>query len=252
VEGLRFLAQPGMTGIVGNIYTGLDDFEEMGFLLHFLREGDQFKDVGANVGSYTLLAAGICKVNTIALEPIPATMRELSDNLALNHLEKYVKTLQMGAATVPSRLLFTDSADSVLNRVATQSAGRGNLTSVDVLPLDEILREEKITLLKIDVEGYEYPVLQGATRTLENPDLKAVIIELTDYSQRFGYAISDSHKILLQHGFEPYRYDPFQRSLGRVENPNADQFNTIYIRDLLFVRERIRIARKVKVLDVWF
>jgi FkbM family methyltransferase len=245
VEGLRFLAQPGMTGIVGNIYTGLDDFEEMGFLLHFLREGDQFMDVGANVGSYTLLATGICKVNTIALEPIPATMRELSDNLALNHLEKYVKTLQMGAATVPSRLLFTDSEDSVLNRVATQSAGRRNLISVDVLPLDEILREEKITLLKIWI-------LQGTGRPLENPDLKAVIIELTDYSQRFGYAISDSHKILLQHSFEPYCYDPFQRSLGRIENPNADQFNTIYIRDLLFVRERIRIARKVKVLDVWF
>jgi hypothetical protein len=50
-----FIASPGMAGIVGNIYTGLEDFEEQGFLLHIIRKDDLFVDVGANVGGYTLL-----------------------------------------------------------------------------------------------------------------------------------------------------------------------------------------------------
>jgi hypothetical protein len=50
-------ATSGMTGATGNLYVGLHEFEEMAFLLHFLRPGDLFADVGANVGSYTILAA---------------------------------------------------------------------------------------------------------------------------------------------------------------------------------------------------
>lgn len=48
----------GMTGATGNIYTGLHEFEDMAFLLHFLRSGDTFVDVGANVGSFSILVRG--------------------------------------------------------------------------------------------------------------------------------------------------------------------------------------------------
>ena len=45
------MARKGMTGASGNIYFGLHEFEEMGFLLHFLREEDLFIDIGAYIGS---------------------------------------------------------------------------------------------------------------------------------------------------------------------------------------------------------
>jgi hypothetical protein len=41
----------------GNIYAGLHEFGDMAFVLHFLRAGDLFADVGANIGSYTVLAS---------------------------------------------------------------------------------------------------------------------------------------------------------------------------------------------------
>lgn len=47
-----------MTGATGNIYVGLHEFEDMAFLLHVLRRTDLFVDVGANIGSYTILAGG--------------------------------------------------------------------------------------------------------------------------------------------------------------------------------------------------
>jgi hypothetical protein len=49
--GTRLLAKPGMTGATGNIYCGLHECHDMGFLLHFLRKDDLFLDVGANIGS---------------------------------------------------------------------------------------------------------------------------------------------------------------------------------------------------------
>ena len=45
VNETHLLAKPGMTGATGNIYCGLHEFEDMGFVLHFLRPGDLFVDM---------------------------------------------------------------------------------------------------------------------------------------------------------------------------------------------------------------
>ena len=58
VGDTKLLVKKGLAGATGNIYTGLHEFYDMGFLLHFLRKDDLFFDVGANVGSYTVLASG--------------------------------------------------------------------------------------------------------------------------------------------------------------------------------------------------
>ncbi len=81
VGDTKLLAWKGLTGVTGNIYAGLHEFEDMAFLLHFLREEDFFADIGANVGSYTVLAAGVCKSQTISAEPLPDTFKILQDNI---------------------------------------------------------------------------------------------------------------------------------------------------------------------------
>ena len=88
VEGTRLAARRGMAGATGNIYCGLHEFEDMAFVLHFLRPGDLFVDIGANIGSYTVLASGVRKARTMAFEPDPLTFEALSRNIALNQLEE--------------------------------------------------------------------------------------------------------------------------------------------------------------------
>jgi hypothetical protein len=78
IGGQRLAVQRGMTGATGNIYVGLDEFVDMMLPLHFLREGDLFLDIGANVGSYTVLASGVCRAKTLAFEPDPGTSRHLT------------------------------------------------------------------------------------------------------------------------------------------------------------------------------
>ena len=71
-----------MYGATQNVYCGLNDFEDMSFLVHYLRQDDVFVDVGANIGAYTVLAGA----RTYAFEPIPAALHSLRDNLALNQI----------------------------------------------------------------------------------------------------------------------------------------------------------------------
>src|ERR1700737_2016418 len=87
ISGQRLAVRRGMTGATGNIYVGLHEFADMMFMLHFLQEGDLFLDVGANVGSYTVLASGVCRASTWAFEPDPNTVRHLRRNIAINELD---------------------------------------------------------------------------------------------------------------------------------------------------------------------
>jgi hypothetical protein len=96
VGNTRLLASPGETGITGNIYYGLAEYEDMAFTLHLLRSGDRFVDVGSNTGTYTVLASGVAGAFTDAFEPIPSTADRLWWNVVINALENLVTVHRLG------------------------------------------------------------------------------------------------------------------------------------------------------------
>ena len=87
----KLLVHRGMHGATGNINCGLHEFEDMAFLMHYLRPGDLFVDVGANIGSYTVLASGQCRARTIAIEPVAHAADILWANVELNSLQALVR-----------------------------------------------------------------------------------------------------------------------------------------------------------------
>nr|WP_316806871.1 FkbM family methyltransferase [Pedobacter agri] len=91
IGNTRFLAKKGLTGVNGNIYTGLHEFHDMGFLLHFLKPEYVFFDIGANVGSYMILASGVGGAKSLSFEPLPETFSILQKNMELNRLDDLVK-----------------------------------------------------------------------------------------------------------------------------------------------------------------
>ena len=211
VNGVKLIVKRGMTGATGNLYAGLHDFEDMSFLLHLLRDEDMFMDIGSNIGSYTILASGAIRCRSIAIEPIPSTYEHLKNNIAVNRMEDRVEALNIGLGSKHSTLLFTNTQDTV-NHVAVD--GEKDTTEVSVQTLDGILKSCTCPLLiKIDVEGFETEVLLGGKNTLNNPDLKAVIIELNGSGARYGYKDADIHAMFITAGFRPYAYDsPIDRT----------------------------------------
>ena len=86
----------GMTGATENFDCGLREFEDMAFLIDLLRPGDLFMDIGANVGTYTVLAAGHCGARAVAVEPLPATFARLCRNVRRNDIGHLVRAHNCG------------------------------------------------------------------------------------------------------------------------------------------------------------
>ncbi len=122
VGGQRLAVRRGMTGATGNIYTGLHEFADMMLPLHLLREGDLFFDIGANIGSYTVLASGVCGATTWAFEPDPDTAVFIKRNLHVNHLTDRVKVHELALGDNDGTVSFTRGRDTV-NRVAAKGGG---------------------------------------------------------------------------------------------------------------------------------
>lgn len=227
VGGTTLIARRGMGGATGSIYYGLYEFADMGFLLHFLRPGDEFVDAGANVGVYTVLVAGACGAHVTAVEPAPAALAALGRNIEANDLNGQVRVVAAALGAAPGRVRMTDGLDT-LNRVA----GDGDATTreVEMTTLDVL--DVQPTAIKLDLEGYEAQALAGAARTLAAPGLKAVITEANDAA---------TSGLLNAAGFRRHAYDPVARRLG---TDPAQHFghNGLYLRDVEAVQARLAEA----------
>lgn len=225
VNDTRLLVRRGMTGATGNWYTGLHECADMAFVLHVLRPGDLFVDVGANVGSYTVLAAGAAQADAIAVEPVPSTFASLADNIALNGLGERVEIHCCGLSASAGMLSFTAGLDT-MNCVALKRE-RGPTVTVPVITLDELCGTRIPLVLKIDVEGHELAVLDGAKAVLANPGLRAVVMETNGSGARYGHSDGDLVERMRAAGFLACRYDWNKRRLQPVGRGGQ---NTIFVR----------------------
>lgn len=213
----------------------------MAFVLHLLRPGDHFVDVGANVGSYTILAAGAVRARVTAVEPIPETFAKLERNVSLNALGTLVSCHRMGLSDSEGNLRFTSTLDTVNHVVADGESGSG--IDVPVMRLDELVAGRAPVLMKIDVEGHELAVLRGGRKTLSNPRLLAVIMETNGSGARYGVSDDQLRAEMRQFGFEPCDYDPFLRCLVDVMRPSP---NTVFVRNREQVQRRVREAPRFR------
>lgn len=146
-------------------------------LLAALGDGDVFVDVGANIGTYTLDAARRIgpRGRAIAIEPNPQTFRRLTAHLALNGADNATARCVAIAPERGSARLWLNAGSNIgQSSLIAAGAGRPEI-SVDVpaLPLHDLIAEEaveRVTALKVDVEGYEdrviLPLLEAGDRSL--------------------------------------------------------------------------------------
>lgn len=229
VNDSRLIVRPGMAAATLNIYCGLHEFEEMGFLLHYLSKDDLFVDVGANVGTYTILAAAAIGTPTIAFEPIPISFRALEENIRINRIQNIVDLKNIGVGNRCGVATFTSSLDA-MNHVVEDSEKLNNTVKCKIDTLDSILGGKIPKLLKIDVEGFELPVIEGAQQVLQNQNMEAIIIELNGSSTKYGSSDKDIYNLLIGHGFTAIRYFPLERKLTLIDGPNKFSQNTLFVR----------------------
>ena len=234
----RLLVSPHMKGAAHYIMPRLCEFEEMAFVMHYLRPGDVFADVGANVGAFTILAAGVAGARVVAFEPSPDTFAMLARNILLNNLQDRARPVHAVAARAEGQVQFSVGLGTE-NHVAAGTAEAGSI-AVRATTLDKELAANPPNLLKVDVEGFETEVFAGATNTLRLPGLSAIVMEKNDLGSRYGFDEDRLHREIRDCGFVPCKYEPFARRLisTSVQAPS----NIIYTRDVAAANERLRTA----------
>lgn len=241
VGDARLYARRSETGVTGNIYVGLHEFPEMAFVAHVLRPGDLFGDIGANSGSYSVLAAKIAGSRVVAVEPVPETVARLRLNIALNAIEDRVEIHATAVGDHEGTVRFTIDGDTI-NRIASHIDGDRKTLDVPVMRLDRLFADRIPTVLKIDVEGHEAMVLAGAANLLAQDRLLAVIVEV---GAGFGLTPDDSlvERKLRENGFAAVDYDPFRRVLTEVPyTVHRRRENVLWVRDRARVEDRLRTA----------
>jgi FkbM family methyltransferase len=250
VNGTHLLVKPGMTGATGNWYCGLHEHDDMGFVLHFLRATDIFFDVGANVGSYTVLAAGAVGARVVAVEPIPSTFEALRANVQLNDLGDRVTLLNVGLGAADDTVTFTSDLDA-MNHALASGESADCAVDVTVTTLDDIAGLVAPAFIKIDVEGFETQLLAGGKATIRSGALRCVLMEINGSGHRFGVADETIHAQMRDFGFVPARYDVLARLVEPlpIDAWNHGSANTLYVRDIDECRERTRTARTFRLVN---
>jgi FkbM family methyltransferase len=153
-----------------------------------LRAGDVLYDVGANIGDYALIACAIEPAShVVALEPAFANYDALCRNVLLNRMTDAITPLPLGLGEA-TRLasLACEMTDAGAATHALDGGGKAAYRQPTlVYSLDDLVESFGLpapTLVKIDVDGSERAVLEGAAATLSRPEARSVIVEV-DVSQ---------------------------------------------------------------------
>lgn len=226
VNGSRLLAQRGLTGITGNLYYGLHEFVEMSFVALLLRAGDLFADVGANAGTYTVLASKVAGARTLAFEPGDQAASVFGQIAALNGIGERVDLRRDAVGDRVGEVRFTRGLGT-MNKVSKDGE-----VAVPLTTLDAALAGSVPLAIKFDIEGGEDAGVRGARATLADPGMQALLIETV--SDASATAIADA-------GLVEVQFDPWTRTLYDGA-PRLPVNNRLYIRDRAFVAERLRTA----------
>ncbi len=160
--------------------------------------GDTVAEVGASIGIYTLALAARAGANgsVVAFEPDPESAAELEANIAVNRWQNRVTVIRAAAGDGCGQVRFA-AARGMESHIAVD---RGEISarsiSVPLVTLDSVFPTSPVNLLKIDVEGFEEPVLRGAQRLLADPARRprAIIVEVHPFA--WGAVGTTSESIL--------------------------------------------------------
>ena len=187
---------------------------------------DIFWDVGANIGIYSLYAAKVNRVATLAFEPASFNQALLCDNIRLNGLEERVAAyaLAFSHRSHLGRLnLADDEPGAAVASVADEGVGRLK-QAVLIFSMDDFVARFQPpfpTHIKIDVDGVEGQILEGARLALADPRLKSLLVEV---DERDGSRPKQIDAVLAECGFRLVEVQ------GSPLAPNSASKNRIYRR----------------------
>lgn len=216
----------------------LNDFEyEERYLLNYLLQPNgHFFDIGANIGLYSILASEKIKNGNIyAFEPDIETRYKLENNLKLNNIINY-KIIQQAISNTDfhKQILYSNqNGFDVFNSLIKPISDNYKTNQVETITLDTFIALNKINcneiqFIKIDVEGLELEVLEGAKNLLKS---NKNIIYMIEFNKDFNLHLKSkqTYQTLIKNNFKCFMYNHSVRKLINIEQLNSKKIGNFFI-----------------------
>ena len=247
-RGLRYVLEPGENAGAFLRAGGNYEVAETRFCERVVRPGTTAFDVGAHIGLYSLLLARLVGTEgrVHAFEPEPRNHERLIANLALNGADNVVAR----RAAAYSRTSRVELNVFGAGLGAWHSLGRPRLPDpfapgrtvepvgaieVEAVALDDYCAEagvRRIDFLKVDVEGAERDVLEGARGLLAEGGVGVILFEASlPQTEALGHGPAEVFELLAEHGFRSFALDDAGRPAREVGEATERYGNYVAARD---------------------
>lgn len=235
---------PDSTSSMWLIYSYFYDKKEFMFLSKYLKNTDIVFDVGANIGIYSLwISKFVTEGKIIAFEPDPKNYQRCQEQLLNNKLGQVVLE-DIALSSENGKLKFSTGKD-MENHLLLDIQEIDNETTIQVesKKMDLYCEDKNITaidFIKIDVEGAEKFVFEGASQLLNSQKIKCILFEVNQQKEKFDTNDEQLMNILKKAGYSFYDYNYETNQLISLSKlPQNTHINILAIADIDYVQKRI-------------
>jgi len=210
-------------------YNGQPDFTEMQFMKSYLKPGDAYLDIGANIGTYSLYAASLVGDKGVvdAFEAGPETSDKLKKQITLNQLSQ-VNLHCVAVSDKNGEINFDLTADDCTAHISFDDGDNDGLRKIKTVRLDDYLNPVvNYAMGKMDIEGAEILALKGAENMLSQANPPVWQLELAGYSNRYGYRSDQVLDYLKEFDYHCAIYDSAENKINFIDKPWASGYQNI-------------------------
>ncbi len=217
INGINFNIELELDWCMRHMYTGSYQYEITNLLKKFLRKGDTFIDVGANVGYFSAVALGLVgKTGEVhSFEPVPKYYKRLKtvheNNLDFNI---NVNEVACGEEEGITKISVANGNNIGWNTMVPNFMHKDSIEEeieISVITLDSYLTQKNIKnvrLVKMDTEGYEFPVMKGFQQYLRGlNELPILVIEVVPEAyDKLKLTLADFADLMVNLGYVAYDF----------------------------------------------
>lgn len=171
-----------------------------------IKNGDTVIDLGANLGYYSLIAARIVgeKGKVYAFEPDEENFQILEKNIKANNYKNIIPVKMAVSDKIGNIKLYLSPGNKGDHRIYDQNAGRNTVT-IKSTTLDNYFKNQKVDLIKIDIQGSEMDAIKGAKKIINaNKNIKVITEYQAELLEANNSKPVDYLNLLTSLGFELY------------------------------------------------
>jgi FkbM family methyltransferase len=244
-----WVRHPDGDEVAAYLNQGWYEYREQAFAWLYLRPGDVVIDCGAYFGLYSLIAARALE-NTgtiLAIEPNPRVTPLLRENLDAGG----ATCARIVEAAISSAVHKAELHIGASSRAAyaglSAAVDHTETISVQTLSIDALLEREGMALvnfLKIDVEGAELDVIEGARASITSGALPLLMVEFSEHNLlRVGHTSRELYDALTSSGYTVCRFDTTRRALIPCTVTEPLWYENLFAAtDVSAVNDRLRTA----------